>query len=82
MYFDIPQCPKDDAPTPSLNWKQISDDEYTAERGRASLRVFREGENGPWWAEGESPEFESAAWFYTPQQAQYWAEQELEGWFD
>lgn len=82
MYFNIPNYDKDFTPSPEREWEKINDNEFLCQSGNASLRVFRYQENAPWWAECDNPEFESKAWFWTPEQAQYWAEKEINNWFN
>lgn len=80
MYLNIPAYKKAFSPTPEGEWERIDDNRFVCAFGRANLVVFRFAEGKPWWAECDNPEFESATWFYTPEQAQYWAEKELRQW--
>ena len=81
MYFNISQYSQDFAPSPSRAWEQINDNTFHCAAGNAVLVVFRNGEGKVWWAEGSNPSFESATWFWTAEQAMYWAEKTIEDWF-
>jgi hypothetical protein len=86
MYFTFPMYQKDFAPVPVRNWERlgVGEGDYYCTAGKATLRVFQvsDEENAPWWAECENPDFESEAGFYTAEQAMYWAENEIAGWFN
>ena len=82
MFFKIPTYKRDFAPIPEREWERLDENTFTCAHGRAALRVFRYREDAPWWAEGYNPSFESATYFWTAEQAMYWAEQEIKNWFD
>lgn len=80
-YFNIATYARTFSPCPKLEWSQANANEFCCTAGRATLRVFRGGDGKPWWVECENPAFESKTWFYTAEQAQYWAEKEIQKWF-
>jgi len=76
-YLMIPHYAEDFAPTPKLNWEQVDKHTFICHAGKSTLTVLRFGEGKPWWAECDTPDFESKTWFWTAEQAQFWAEEAL-----
>ncbi|MDR2650034.1 MAG: hypothetical protein LBB94_10020 [Clostridiales bacterium] len=82
MFLNIAECSKKFSRTPERKWEQ-ADGDYYCKAGKATLRVFQidTGKNVAWRAECEKPDFASAGWFWTAEQAQYWAERQIADWF-